>query len=78
MSPPPVGEDTWRARFIIINLVRIGFTLVAILGLAIWYSDIFLEGGSMAVGLPLALLGVLLSFLAPRWLALRWREPPDR
>jgi len=73
----PQDDDTlWRNRFIAINLVRIGGTIVVLFALAIWYSDLLVEGGSMAVGLPLALAGLIASFLGPKWLAARWRTPP--
>lgn len=73
----PVDEATWRNRFILLNLTRIGGTLVVMLGLLIWYSDWLRAGGSMAVGFPTALIGLAISFLAPRGLARRWRTPPD-
>lgn len=71
------GDDTlWRNRFIILNLTRIGGTLVVLIGLLVWYSDLAAEGGSMALGLPLALIGLVISFGGPKWLARRWRSPP--
>lgn len=72
------GQDdnaVWRNRFILMNLVRIGATALVLFSLVLWQSDIFVEGGSI-VGLPLALVGLAGSFLAPRWLARRWRTPP--
>jgi hypothetical protein len=74
---PPVSAESWRNRFILINLVRIGGTLVVLLGLLIWESDIVRDGGWPAVGLPLALLGLLASFGGPQWLASKWRTPPE-
>jgi hypothetical protein len=73
---PKDDEALWRNRFIAINLVRIGGTAVVLLGLAIWYSDLLVEGGSIALGLPLALAGLVASFWGPKWLAARWRTPP--
>jgi hypothetical protein len=73
---PQDDETLWRNRFIAINLVRIGGTIVVLIGLAIWYSDLIVEGGSMAVGLPMALAGLVVSFWGPKWLAARWRTPP--
>ena len=75
---PARSEAYWRNRFILMNLAGIGCTAVALLGLAIWYSDLLVEGGSMAIGLPLALIGVILSFVAPKFLARRWRSPPGK
>jgi hypothetical protein len=72
----PQDEETlWRNRFIAINLVRIGGTIVVLFALALWQSDLIVEGGSI-VGLPLALAGLVASFWGPKWLAARWRTPP--
>ena len=74
----PQDEETiWRNRFIAINLVRIGGTIVVLIALAIWYSDLLVEGGSIAIGLPMALGGLVVSFWGPKWLAARWRTPPE-
>ena len=71
----PQDEEVWRNRFIAINLVRIGATLVVLFALVLWQSDLIVEGGSI-LGLPLALAGLVASFWAPKWLAGRWRTPP--
>ncbi|TMJ15369.1 MAG: hypothetical protein E6G94_07290 [Alphaproteobacteria bacterium] len=71
-------EKMWRDRFVMMNLVRIGGTAVVLLGLAIWYGDLLVEGGSMIVGLPLALVGLVVSFGAPKWLSAKWRTPPGQ
>jgi hypothetical protein len=34
-------------------------------------------GGWIQVGLPLAIIGVLISFLGPNFLARKWRTPPE-
>jgi hypothetical protein len=74
---PQQQDAVWRNRFIIINLVRIGATLLVLLGLAIWYSDIVRDGGAPEIGLPLALIALVVSFAGPQWLARRWRTPPE-
>ena len=71
----PVDETTWRNRFILMNLTRIGGTIVVLFGLAIWHSDWIRPGGTIA-GLPLALIGLAISFGGPHFLARRWRIPP--
>jgi hypothetical protein len=73
----PPDEETWRNRFILLNLTRIGGTIIVLIGLAIWHSDWVEPGGSIA-GLPLALIGLAISFGAPRFLSRHWRTPPDR
>jgi len=74
---PQEEEALWRNRFILVNLVRIGATIVVLLSLALWQSDLIVEGGSL-IGFPLALIALAVSFWGPRWLARRWREPPTR
>ena len=69
-------EALWRNRFILINLVRIGGTVVVLLALALWQSDLFVEGGTI-LGFPIALAGLVVSFWGPKWLARR-RLPPAR
>lgn len=68
-------DHVWRNRFILINLVRIGGTIVVLLALALWQSDMFVTGGTF-IGFPIALVGLVVSFWGPIWLARRWREPP--
>ena len=67
----PVEESTWRNRFILLNLVRIGGTIMVLLSLALWQTDFFVRGGTI-VGFPLALIGLVISFWGPKWLARRW------
>jgi hypothetical protein len=74
---PPNDEATWRNRFILMNLTRIGGTVIVLIGLGIWHSDWIRQGGHMAIGLPLALIGLAISFGGPRYLARKWRTPPQ-
>ena len=73
---PQEEHAMWRNRFIVINLVRLGGTLVVFLGLALWQSDLIVEHSAI-LGFPLALAGLVVSFFAPKWLAGRWRTPPQ-
>jgi hypothetical protein len=68
-------EALWRNRFIMINLLRIGGTLVVLFALALWQSDLIVQGGTV-LGFPLALIGLVVSFWGPVWLTRRWRQPP--
>jgi hypothetical protein len=72
---PQDDETLWRNRFIAINLIRIGATVVVLFALALWQSDLIVEGGSI-LGLPLALAALVVSFWGPKWLAARWKTPP--
>ena len=73
IEPVPTTEVTWRNRFIIMNLVRIGGTALVVLGLVIWQSNWLREGGWAGVGFPMAIVGLLISFWMPVWLSRRWR-----
>ena len=73
---PEQQEAQWRNRFIMINLVRIGATIVVLLALLLWQSDVFVEGGSW-LGFPIAILALVASFFAPKYLAHQWRTPPE-
>ena len=68
-------DATWRNRFLVMNLIRIGGTIGVILSLLLWQSDVFVAGGSI-LGLPLGLAFLVLSFFGPKAYASRWREPP--
>lgn len=72
---PQQDEALWRNRFILLNLVRIGATVVVMFGLALWQSDLIVEGGSI-VGFPITLAALALSFMGPKWLSRRWRSDP--
>jgi len=74
---PPVSDESWRNRFIVVNLVRIGGTVIVLLGLLVWQSSLLRDGGWPGLGLPIALLGLLISFGGPQWLASKWRTPPE-
>jgi hypothetical protein len=73
---PQDDETLWRNRFITINMVRIGGTAIVLFGLYVWHTDFVRPGGAIDIGLPLALVGLLVSFGGPRFLARRWRTPP--
>jgi len=72
----PTDDAMWRNRFILLNLTRIGGTIVVLIGLAVWQGDLLREGGFAAVGIPMVIVGLAASFGAPKWLARRWRTPP--
>jgi hypothetical protein len=71
----PVDETTWRNRFITLQLTRIGGTAVVMIGLYVWYG---LDRGSILIGLPLALIGLVISFWGPRYLTRKWRREDGR
>jgi hypothetical protein len=71
-------EATWRNRFIAVNLVRIGGTIITLVGLVVWHGDWVRQGGHAALGFPMAIAGLVISFGAPIWLARRWKTPPGQ
>ncbi|HEX5181963.1 MAG TPA: hypothetical protein VFW19_02305 [Allosphingosinicella sp.] len=75
---PRDNDDLWRNRFIIVNLVRIGGAALALLGCAIWYTDLLIPQGSTVIGLPLALIGLVVSFQGPIWLSRHWKRQDGR
>ncbi len=81
MSPAPKlppDEAVWRNRFITINLIRIGGTIIVLVGLYLWHADAVREGGAIEIGLPMALIGLVISFFGPGYLARKWRTPPEQ
>lgn len=72
----PNDVTIWRNRFIVMNLIRIGATIVVLLALLLWQSDVFVQGGSI-LGFPIALVALVISFVGPQLYARRWRTPPD-
>ena len=70
-------EKVWRDRFVAVNLVRIGGTVIVLFGLLLSQSDRIVEGGALIPGLALAIIGLVVSFAGPKWLARKWRTPPD-
>lgn len=73
MSPEP--DKVARNRFVMIQLTRIGGTVIALLGILLWQSDKLVQGGSF-IGFPIALVGLAISFWAPLHLVRKWRTPP--
>ncbi len=71
-----IDQRTWRNRFIVMNLVQIGGTIVVLLALLLWQSSVFVEGGHW-IGFPLALAGLVISFFGPRMMARRWKRPSE-
>lgn len=68
-----VSPETWRNRFILVNLATIAGTVLALFGIVLWQTNYIVTGGSV-VGFVLALIGLFISFFAPRLLASRWKK----
>ena len=72
---PEQEQAMWRNRFVMMNLARIGATIVVLVGLLIWQTDMVRAGGAPEIGVPMALIGLVASFGAPKYLARKWRTP---
>ena len=68
-----VSKATWRNRFILINLLQIGGSLIVLFGLLLWQSSYIVQGGHWA-GFIVSLVGLVISFFGPRALARRWKS----
>jgi hypothetical protein len=73
-----IEERTWRNRFIALQLLRIGGTLLVLFALLLWQTDMIVTGGLPIIGFALALAGLVISFFAPRELAKIWRRQDGR
>ena len=72
----PQDVALWRNRFILINLTRIGGTILVLVALLFWQSDVFIEGGT-PFAIPFVFAGLVISFWGPKHLARRWRTPRE-
>jgi hypothetical protein len=72
---PEQQEAQWRNRFILLNVARIGGTILTLFALLLWQSDLFVPGGA-DWAFPLVLIGLAISFGGPLYLARKWRTPP--
>jgi hypothetical protein len=67
-------EDLWKRRFLVFALIRLAGLATIFLGIAIAYSNLLREGGWPAVGLIVAIMGLIDAVLAPRLLRKQWER----
>lgn len=70
-------DRKWRNRLLVMALLRLGGLAVAILGVAIFYTDVLRDGGWPQVGALLIVLGAIDSVVAPMLIKKRW-DKEDR
>ena len=73
---PEEDRALWRNRFILVNLIRIAASVGVLLAILLWQTDRFVQGGSI-IGFPIAIICLVISFFAPKYLASQWRTPPE-
>lgn len=66
-----------RSRFLRLSLLRLAGIMLVFLGMTISLTDLVRPGGLRAIGIPLALLGLVGSLILPKVFARRWRTPTD-
>lgn len=71
----PQDVALWRNRFILLNLTRIGGTVLVLVALLFWQGDTFIAGGT-PFAIPFVFLGLVISFYGPRYISRNWRTPP--
>ena len=76
--PPDPSDDEARKRWMVIQLMRIGGVAFVILGITM-VRDVVNIGGddNRLVGYGFIVIGLLDAFLVPRYLARKWRTPPQ-
>jgi len=67
-------EALWKRRFLVFALVRVAGLATIFLGIAIAYSNVLREGGWPAVGLIVAIMGLIDAVFAPRLLRKQWER----
>lgn len=74
---PDERERLAKSRYHTIVLVQFTGVLLMVIGMWIWFGDILREGGWIALGAPIFVLGVFESLFLPKLLARRWKSPPE-
>lgn len=67
-------EQLWKKRFHVFAGVRLLGLATFFLGIGIAYSDLVRPGGWPAVGLVVALLGIVVAVIAPIILKRQWNR----
>lgn len=67
-------EARWKRRFLVFALARLAGLAIFFLGIAIAYTGLAREGGWPELGAIVAVLGLIVSVVAPRILKNRWKR----
>jgi hypothetical protein len=71
---PMDEDDVWRKRLLIYTLVRFVGILIFLFGVATVYTGVVRPGGWPQLGAVVAILGVVVSFFAPRLIKRGWER----
>lgn len=74
MTPEPAGKDPAKARFMVLQLLRLSGAVLAIFGLSILAGKTDLP---KLVGAALFLVGLFDLLIFPIILTKRWKSPPQ-
>ncbi|MDZ4308191.1 hypothetical protein [Allopontixanthobacter sp.] len=69
-----MNDDVARNRWLILNLARILGVALVVTGLLVTQGTI---DWPVEVGYALIAIGIVDAFVAPQFLARRWRSPPE-
>jgi membrane protein implicated in regulation of membrane protease activity len=67
-------EALWRRRFRIFAAVRLAGLAIFFLGIAIAFSGLVREGGWPALGVTVAIIGLIDAVFASRLLRTQWKR----
>ncbi|MBA2466611.1 MAG: hypothetical protein H0V46_03290 [Sphingomonas sp.] len=67
-------EALWKRRFLIFTLVRLAGLAIFFLGIAITFGDMLRDGGWPAIGVPIAIIGLIDAVFSPRILKRVWER----
>jgi predicted branched-subunit amino acid permease len=71
---PPPSDDQARARFIVINAVRLTGVILTLLGILVFQGVLDLPE---VAGWTFVVIGLFEVFVMPQILARKWRTPPE-
>ena len=67
-------EALWKRRFLVFTLVRLAGLAIFFVGVAIIFSDWLRDGGWPALGVPIAIIGLIDAVFSPRILKKIWER----
>jgi hypothetical protein len=74
----PVSDDAAHQRWMVIQLMRVGGVVFAILGILMARDAVDIAGeDNHLVGYAFIVIGLLDAFVIPQYLARKWRSPRE-